>query len=388
MSINCEFSERLKKIPPYLFVEIDAAKRQAKAEGRDIIDLGIGDPDTPTFPHIIESLKEALDDPANHKYAFDAGLPALRQEIASWFQGRFNVGLNPDTEIYPLIGSKEGLAHLPLGIINPKDKVLLTNPAYPAYQASVIFAGGKIVNVPLKEGRGFLPDLKKVAEYKDIKAMFVNYPNNPTAATATKEFYEELVQIAKDKGIILISDMAYSEIYFDDQKPISILEIDGAKDVAIEFHSLSKTYNMTGWRIGWACGNPQLIKALAKVKSNYDSGIFQAIQIAGIAALKTDPQEIGDLRYMYEERRDCLINGLRSVGWKISPPKAAFYVWARTPKGLKGSMEASKAFLEKADIIITPGVGFGDHGEGFVRMALTVSKDRMSAAVERIGKIL
>ncbi len=388
MSINCEFADRLKQIPPYLFVEIDAAKRKARAEGRDIIDLGIGDPDTPTFPHIIEAMKQALVDPANHKYALDAGLPAFRQEIAAWFQDRFQVSLDPHSEIYPLIGSKEGLAHLPLGIINPKDKVLLTNPSYPAYQASVIFAGGKIVNVPLKESRGFLPDLKKVAEYKDIKAMFVNYPNNPTAATATREFYEELVQIARDKGIILISDMAYSEIYYDDQKPLSILEIDGAKDVAIEFHSLSKTYNMTGWRIGWACGNPELVKILAKVKSNYDSGIFQAIQVAGIAALKTDPAEVGDLRYMYEERRDCLINGLRSVGWKITPPKAAFYVWGKAPKGFSSSMEAAKTFLEKADIIITPGVGFGEHGEGYVRMALTVPKDRMAVAVERISKIL
>lgn len=383
-----EFSDRLKELPPYLFVEIDKAKRKARAEGRDIIDLGVGDPDTPTLPHIITAMQKAVTDPANHRYAFDAGLPALRTEIAAWFKNRFGTELNPDNEIYPLIGSKEGLAHLPLGIINPKDKVLLTDPAYPAYRASVSFAGGKIVSIPLKESHGFLPDLKKIAEMKDVKAMYVNYPNNPTSATADIEFYKELVALAREKGIILISDLAYSEIYFDGQKPPSILEVEGAKDVAIEFHSFSKTYNMTGWRIGWACGNPTLIAALAKVKSNFDSGIFQAIQVAALTALKTKEEELDDLRRMYEERRDCLVNGLRSIGWKITPPKAAFYVWARLPKGFNSSMETAAAFLEKANIVITPGIGFGEAGEGFVRMTITVPKDRLTEAVERLSKIL
>ena len=386
--MNIEFSDRLKELPPYLFVEIDKAKRAAKAEGRDIIDLGIGDPDIPTPEHIIQELKKAVEDPRNHRYALDAGLPILRQTIVEWFNNRFNIELDPDQEVYPLIGSKEGLAHLPLGIINPKDKVLLTDPAYPAYRASIIFAGGKIVKIPLKESDGFLPDLKKIRDMKNIKMMFINYPNNPTAATATKKFYTELVALAKEKGIILISDMAYSEIYYDDLKPISLLEIEGAKEIAIEFHSLSKTYNMTGWRIGWACGNKQLIAALAKVKSNFDSGIFQAIQIAGIAALKTSSEELGDLRQLYEERRDCLINGLRSIGWKIPAPKAAFYIWGRHPKSFQNSMETSKTFLEKANLIVTPGSGFGPAGEGYVRMALTVSKDRLAEVVERLKKVL
>ena len=387
-SFNIEFSDRLKGLPPYLFIEIDKAKRKARAEGRDIIDLGVGDPDTPTFPHIIEAMKNAVADPSNHRYAFDAGLPALRTEISAWFKKRFGVELNSDNEIYPLIGSKEGLAHLPLGIINPKDKVILTDPAYPAYRASILFAAGKITGVPLKESNDFLPDLKKIAEIKDAKAMVVNYPNNPTSATATKEFYKELVALARDKGIILISDMAYSEIYYDNEKPPSILEIDGAKDIAIEFHSFSKTYNMTGWRIGWACGNPKLIKALAKVKSNFDSGIFQAVQVAGIAALKTPPEELDDLRRMYEERRDCLVNGLRSIGWKMNSPKAAFYVWTKIPKGFNNSMETAAAFLEKANIVITPGVGFGEAGEGYVRMTVTMPKERLTEAVERLTKIL
>lgn len=386
--MEIQFSDRLKALPPYLFVEIDQAKRRAVAEGRDIINLGIGDPDLPTFPHIIESLKQAAADPNNHHYAFDSGLPAFRQEIAVWFNRRFQVQLNPESEIYPLIGSKEGLAHFPLGLINPNDKVILTDPAYPAYRASIVFAGGKIVEVPLKEGNDYLPDMKKLEEIKSAKAMFVNYPNNPTAATATKDFYTQLVAWARERGIVLISDLAYSEIFYDGRKPPSLLEIDGAKDITIEFHSLSKTYNMTGWRVGWACGNEQLIKALARVKSNYDSGIFQAIQVAGIAALKTPDVEVNDLRMVYEERRDCLINGLRSIGWKIPPPQAAFYIWAKIPKNFPDSMTAAKAFLDHADIVTTPGVGFGKNGEGYMRMALTVPKERLSEAVLRLQKLL
>lgn len=388
MSNTIEFSDRLKNLPPYLFIEIDKAKRAAVAQGRDVINLGIGDPDLPTHEHIIEAIKNAVEDGANHHYALDAGLPELKIEIATWFQGRFNTALDPESEIYPLIGSKEGLAHLPLGVINPKDKVLLTDPAYPAYRPSIEFAGGRIINLPLKASNGFLPDLKKIADIKDPKMIVVNYPNNPTAATATKEFYTELVALARDKGFVIVSDMAYSEVYFDNEKPLSILEIEGAKDVTIEFHSLSKTYYMTGWRIGWACGNPTLIAALAKVKSNFDSGLFQAIQIAGIAALKSDPEITEDMRTLYQDRRDHLINGLRGLGWKIPPPKAAFYVWAKIPKGFSNSMETAKAFLDKADILITPGNGFGDGGEGYVRMALTVSKDRINEAVTRLQKVL
>ncbi len=388
MSISIEFSERLKNLPPYLFVAIDKAKRAAMAEGRDVINLGIGDPDSGTPQHIIDALKQAVEDSANHHYALDSGLPELRKEIAIWFQNRFQVSLDIDSEIYPLIGTKEGLAHLPLGIINPKDKVLLTDPAYPAYRPSIEFAGGKIVNIPLKANRGFLPDLEKIEKMRDVKMLVINYPNNPTATTATKEFYTDLVKLAQEKEFIIVSDMAYSEVYYDGEKPLSILEIDGAKDVAIEFHSLSKTYYMTGWRIGWACGNPTLVAALAKVKSNFDSGIFQAIQVAGIAALKSDPQITEDMRTLYQDRRDYLVNGLRGIGWKVPAPQAAFYVWAKIPKGFSSSMETSKAFLDKADIVATPGNGFGEAGEGYIRMALTVSKDRINEAVERLRKVL
>jgi LL-diaminopimelate aminotransferase len=386
--VNIEFSDRLKNLPPYLFVEIDRAKRAAVAEGRDIINLGVGDPDYPTHEHIIAAMQNAVKDGAHHHYAFDAGLPELKQEIAAWFRNRFNVSLNTETEVYPLIGSKEGIAHLPLGVINPKDKVLLTDPAYPAYRPSIEFAGGKIVSVPLKASNNFLPDLQRIKDIKDPKMVMINYPNNPTAATATKELYAELVALAHEKNFIIASDMAYSEVYFDNEKPLSIFEIDGAKDVAIEFHSFSKTYYMTGWRLGWACGNPTLIAALAKVKSNFDSGIFQAIQVAGIAALRSKPEITEDMRALYQDRRDYLINGLRGLGWKITPPKATFYVWAKIPKGFSNSMETANAFLNKADIVVTPGNGFGEGGEGYIRMTLTVSKDRINEAVTRLQKVL
>lgn len=383
-----EFSDRLKSLPPYLFVEIDKARRAAIAAGRDIINLGVGDPDQRTHQVIIDAMKKAVEDVNNHHYPFDAGVPQLRIEIAKWFKNRFSVELDPQTEIYPLIGSKEGIAHLPLGIINPGDKVVLTEPAYPAYQAAVTFAGGKIQYLPLKASNGFLPKMEDIEALKDVKAIFVCYPNNPTAATADKKFYQDLVNVCKAKGIIIVSDLAYSEVYYDGIKPPSILEIEGAKDIAIEFHSFSKTYYMTGWRLGWACGNPTLVSALAKVKSNCDSGVFNAIQYAGIAALNMDPRDIEDMRQEYQTRRDALINGLRSIGWKIEPPKAAFYVWAKVPSKFPDSMSCAKAFLEQADMVITPGNGFGKAGEGYVRMALTLPIDRIHQVVARLGKIL
>lgn len=388
MSFDIEFADRLKNLPPYLFVEIDKAKREAIAQGRDVINLGIGDPDYPTHKHIIEAMKKALDDGNNHHYALDAGMPQLRTEISKWFKKRFNVSLNPDNEIYPLIGSKEGIAHLPLGVINPKDKIIQTDPAYPAYRPTIQFAGGEIIDVPLTADNGFLPDLEKVKKIKDAKMMVVNYPNNPTAAIATKEFYTDLVKLAHKNGFFILSDMAYSEVYYDGKKPISILEIEGAKDIAIEFHSFSKTYYMTGWRIGWACGNTKLIAALAKVKTNYDSGIFQAIQVAGITALHSPEKIIEDMRSLYQERRDLFVNGLQSIGWKVTAPQATFYVWTKIPKGFEHSMQTAKAFLDKADIVATPGNGFGKGGEGYIRMTLTVPKERLKETVERLKKIL
>jgi LL-diaminopimelate aminotransferase len=377
-------SRRLESLPPYLFVEIDKAKRQAREEGRDIIDLGIGDPDQPTPDFIIDELKKAAQDGANHHYALDAGLPRLREQIARWYLERFNVRLDPDSEIYPLIGSKEGLAHLGLGLINPQDKVLVPDPAYPVYRAGVLFCDGAVVTMPLKEENNFLPDLTNIPKSKLI---FVNYPNNPTAAVADRKFYEQLVGVARKNNTAVASDLAYSEIYYDDLRPLSLLEIDGAKDVAIEFHSLSKTYNMTGWRIGWACGNRELISLLARVKTNIDSGIFQAVQVAGIAALGDVSAFAPKMRELYQGRRDALVDGLKKIGWQVKKPQATFYIWTKVPTK-ENSVDFTKRLLQEASIVCTPGVGFGKFGEGYVRFALTVDETRISQAVARIKKII
>ncbi|MEA3560334.1 MAG: LL-diaminopimelate aminotransferase [Candidatus Omnitrophota bacterium] len=383
--MNIEISDRLKQLPPYLFVELDRLKQKALSKGKDIIDLGIGDPDQATPKHIIKELQQAVNDPANHHYALDSGMFQLRESVAGWYNKRFNVNLDPDREILPLIGSKEGISHIPLGFINPGDVVLVPDPGYPPYTASAIFTGAEPVFLPLLEQNNFLPDLKNIG--KDIinkaKMMFLNYPNNPTSAIATKEFFAMAVDFAGKNGIIICHDAAYSEIYFDGNKPVSFLEVPGAKDVGVEFHSLSKTYNMTGWRIGFVSGNQQIIKALRTVKSNIDSGIFQAVQLAGIKSLNGPQDSVEQMRRIYQERRDILINGLNSTGWSVLKPQATFYVWAHVLDGYSSS-ELSKIFLEKLGIVTTPGVGFGKSGEGYIRMALTVPKERIKEAVERI----
>ncbi|MFH1244883.1 MAG: LL-diaminopimelate aminotransferase [Candidatus Omnitrophota bacterium] len=386
--MKIEKAERLKKLPPYLFAEIDKAKRKAKSEGRDIIDLGVGDPDQPTPRHIIEKLSEAAFDPANHHYALDAGMPALRQAIAAWYKKRFDVELEPDKEILPLIGSKEGLTHLPLGVINPRDIVLIPEPCYPAYRSAVIFAGGNFEHIPLLEENQFLPQFAQIspAVIKKTKLLYLNYPHNPTGAVADLGFFASAVKFAQKHGIILVQDAAYSEVAYDGFSMPSILQIEGAKDIAVEFHSLSKTYNMTGWRIGWVCGNSDVIACLAQVKANVDSGIFQAVQIAGIAALNSPPIYLEKLNALYHERRDILVQELSAIGWKIPKPQATFYMWVRLPQGYSDSLQFARLLLEKADVIVTPGIGFGPSGEGYIRIALTVSRDRLKEAVERIRK--
>ncbi|MFA5176771.1 MAG: LL-diaminopimelate aminotransferase [Candidatus Omnitrophota bacterium] len=383
-----KLSKKLQDLPPYLFLEIDKAKRKARAAGRDIIDLGIGDPDQPTPRHIIEALYQASLDPANHRYALDQGMPALRRSIAAWYKERFDVSLNPDSEVLPLIGSKEGLAHFPLAFLNPGDYSLVPDPCYPPYKGGTILAGGRPYTLPLLEENAFLPDLKKIPlnVRKKAKMIFVNYPNNPTSATAEKSFYKELIEFARKNKIIIVSDLAYSELSYDGYRPASILELEGAREVAVEFHSLSKTYNMTGWRVGWACGNEELVAALAKVKSNIDSGIFSALQLAGIVALSGPQDYVKNMCSLYQERRDCLMGGLEVLGWQAHSPKATFYVWIKVPQG-KSSIRFSGVLLDKANIVVTPGVGFGRYGEGYIRMALTVSKERIREAVERLKKI-
>jgi LL-diaminopimelate aminotransferase len=383
-----KISKKLESLPPYLFLEIDKAKRLARSEGRDIIDLGIGDPDQPTPKHIIETLYKAALEPANHRYALDQGMPVLRQAIADWYKKRFAVGLDTTSEILPLIGSKEGIAHFPLAFLNPGDISLIPDPCYPPYKGGTILAGGKPYLMPLLESNNFLPDLSAIPflARRKAKIIFVNYPNNPTSACADDDFYRRLIAFALKNKIIIISDLAYSEMTFDGFRPRSLLEFEGAKDVVIEFHSLSKTFNMTGWRVGWACGNSQLIGALAKVKSNVDSGIFSALQLAGVSALEGDEDYLCKMRSLYQKRRDCLISGLNSLGWKVFTPKATFYTWIKTP-GRADSISFAARLLKQADIVATPGVGFGKYGEGYIRMALTVPEERIREALGRLKKI-
>lgn len=383
-----KLSKKLQSLPPYLFLEIDKAKRKAKAEGRDIIDLGIGDPDQPTPKHIIEKLRQAAQDPATHKYALDQGMPVFRQAIADWYKKRFKINLDPENEILPLIGSKEGIAHFPLAFLNEGDYSLVPDPCYPPYKGGTILAGGKPYLMPLLESNAFLPDFKKIPLNirKKAKMVYINYPNNPTGRVVEKDFYRRVVEFAVKNKLIVVSDLAYSEMSYDGYLPASFLEIDGAKEVAIEFHSLSKTYNMTGWRVGWACGNKELVSALAKVKSNIDSGIFSVVQYAGLAAL-TGPQEhVTNMCQLYQQRRDVLVQGLRSLGWSVESPKATFYIWVKIP-GNMDSIKFAAFILEKTDVVVTPGLGFGKFGEGYIRLALTVSKERIGEAIVRLRKI-
>jgi len=381
-------SKKIQALPPYLFLEIDKAKRQARAEGRDIIDLGIGDPDQPTPKFIIEALSQAANDPANHRYALDQGMPVLRKAIADWYKRRFNVNLNSETEVLPLIGSKEGIAHFPLAFLNPGDLSLVPDPCYPPYKGGTILAGGTPYLMPLLATNSFLPDLKKIplSARKKAKIIFINYPNNPTSACASDDFYRELIEFATKNKIIIISDLAYSEMAYDGYQPRSLLEFDGARDVVIEFHSLSKTYNMTGWRVGWACGNAQLVAALAKVKSNIDSGIFSAIQLAGVAALQGSQDYLKSMCALYQQRRDILVDGLNALGWQAIKPKATFYVWIKIPPKAEAISFAAR-ILKESNIVATPGVGFGKYGQGYIRMALTVPEARINEALGRLKKI-
>jgi LL-diaminopimelate aminotransferase len=385
--MNSRYSEKLKKLPPYLFVEIDRRKKAAIERGADIISLGVGDPDMPTPAHIIRAGQEALAKPVNHQYPFGAGMKAFREAVARWYKGRFNVDLNPDGEVCSLIGSKEGIGHFHLAFINPGDVVLIPEPGYPVYNTGTIFSGGTPYFMPLLEKNKFLPDLDAIPEHvaKKAKIIFINYPNNPTAATADAAFFKKVVAFAQKYNIIVAHDAAYSELYYE-RKPMSFLEVPGAKDVGVEFHSLSKTYNMTGWRIGFVCGNAEIVKGLSTVKDNYDSGVFQAIQEAAVAAL-TGPQEcVETMRKMYRERRDALVDGLVRLGWKVRKPEASFYVWAHVPEGYTSAGTVTK-LLDEAGIVCTPGNGMGPSGEGYVRFALTVEVPRIREALSRFERL-
>jgi LL-diaminopimelate aminotransferase len=382
-----EKAERLKHLPPYLFAEIDRKKKEVAARGVDIISLGIGDPDLPTPEHIVIKLKKAAENPKNHRYPDYEGLYEFRKAAADWFEKRFSVKFNPEDEVVSLIGSKEGIAHLPLAFVNPGDYVLVPDPAYPVYNIGTIFAGGISYIMPLKKENNFLPDLKAIPEevLKKTKIMYINYPNNPTSAVADKNFFQDVVNLAHKYKFIVCHDMAYSELFYE-EPPISIFNVEGAKDVAIEMHSLSKTYSMTGWRIGFAIGNKSIIEGLGKIKTNVDSGIFQAVQEAGIEALTGDQTVVSRYREIYRERRDLVVQKLQSLGYDVFYPKATFYVWVKTPQNLDSRTFCGKV-LEETGVVLTPGIGFGSHGEGYFRIALTVDKQRLNEALERISKV-
>jgi len=383
-----KLAERIKQLPPYLFKEIDQKKKEIAAKGVDIIDLGIGDPDLPTPPKIVEAMVQAVRDSANHHYPSYSGMDDFKTAIAKWYEDRFSVKLDPETEVIALIGAKEGIAHIALAFINPGDLALIPAPAYPVYNIGTLFAGGRPYLLPLLKENNYLPDLASIPEEatRTAKMIWLNYPNNPTAAVADRDFFEAVVKFAHKYQIIVCHDLTYSEIAFDEYKPMSLLEINGARDIGIEFHSLSKSFNMTGWRIGFAVGSREAIKGLGSIKSNIDSGLFQAIQLAGIEALRANKESILEIKKIYARRRDIMVKGLRDSGFKVNPPRATFYLWVPVPNSYT-SVNLATRLLQEAGVVVTPGNGFGYPGEGYIRLALTKDESRLLEAIERIKNI-
>lgn len=379
------FAKRIDNLPPYLFARIDEMKAKKRAEGVDVIDLGVGDPDLPTPPHIVQALIDAAKDPDNHHYPSYLGMQAYREAVAGWYQRRFSVDLDPATEIISLMGSKDGVAHIPEALVNPGDYVLVPSPGYPVYSTGALFSEGKVHEMPLLQENAFLPVLEDIPKEvaKASRLMWINYPNNPTSAIAPPKFFDEVVEFAREHNIVVVSDNAYSEVSFDGYKAPSFLEADGASEVGIEMHSLSKTYNMTGWRIGMAVGNKDIIRGLGIVKTNIDSGTFNPVQHAAIAALSGPQDCVADACAIYQERRDVLVNGLQKLGFEIEAPKATFYVWLK----VNDSMAVAAKMLNDVGIVVTPGIGFGTSGEGYVRFAITRSVDRIRQAIERMESV-
>ncbi len=382
-----ELAQRVQQLPPYLFARISEMIAQKRAAGVDVISLGIGDPDVPTPSYLIDVLKAAADKPANHRYPESDGLPEMRQAIARWYQTRHGVTLDPNKEVVPLIGSKEGIGHLPLCLINPGDVSLITDPGYPVYEIGTMFAGGETVKLPLREEDGWLPRLDEIPAdaARRAKILWLNYPNNPTGAVCDRAFFERAVAWAKANDVVIAHDLAYADVVYDGYEPTSILEVPGAMDVAIEFNSLSKAFNMTGWRVGMAVGNAMVINALTRVKTNLDSGIPQAIQEMAIAALD-DPRDTMEVHNaIYQRRRDRVVEVLRELGLRLDPPKASLYVWARLPEGQRSSAEFAAGLIDATGVVVTPGMSYGPSGEGYIRISLTVPDDRLEEALKRLS---
>ena len=380
---------RIAKLPPYLFAEIDRKVAEERARGTDIISFGVGDPDLPTAPHIVDALAAAARDAATHRYPSYTGMPEFRASIATWYERRFGVTLDPDTEVQPLVGSKEGIYHLPVAFVDPGDLALVPDPGYPVYETGTILAGGECHFMPLVPGDGFKPDLETLPEevLERARVLWLNYPSNPTAATVDEDFFERAVEFCLRHELLLAHDAAYTEITFDDYVAPSVLQAPGAKECAVEFHSLSKTYNMTGWRVGWVSGAPVAIEAIKRLKTNIDSGIFDALQRAGVAALEGPQDHLRASVERYRARRDLLCDGLKSMGLVIEPPRGSIYLWVPVSEG--HSSESFTAFLlAEAGVVVAPGTGYGPSGEGFVRFSLTLDDDRLEEGVERLRRVV
>ncbi|MDR5709003.1 MAG: LL-diaminopimelate aminotransferase [Armatimonadota bacterium] len=381
-------SQRLQRIPPYLFAELDRRKEELERKGVEVVSLAVGDPDLPTPEHIVRALQEAVKDPATHPYPPYAGTRGFREAVAGWYTRRFGVPLDPDREVLALIGSKEGIAHLPWALINPGDAVLVPDPGYPVYGAATLLADGEVYPLRLRADRGWLPDLESVPQEvaRRTRLLFLNYPNNPTGATAEVEVFEEVVRFAREYGIVVAHDNSYSEIAYDGYRPPSFLQASGAREVGVEFHSLSKTFCMTGWRLGFVCGNAEVIAALAKLKTNLDSGVFVAIQRAGEAALRGPEEPIRERVRVYQARRDLAVAALQEAGWRLVKPQATFYLWAQVPEGFR-SVDFAARVLEQTGVLLTPGIGYGEGGEGYVRLSLTVPDHRLREALRRLQRM-
>ena len=381
-------ARRIDDLPPYLFAELDRKITEAQARGVDIISFGVGDPDLPTAPHIVDALMRAARDSATHRYPSYSGMPRFREAIAAWYERRFGVRLDPDSEVQPLVGSKEGIFHLPVAFVDAGGAALVPDPGYPVYETGTLLAGGRPVPMALTATNGFLPDFDALAsaDVEAARVMWLNYPSNPTAAVATTEFFARAVEFCLRHDMLLAHDAAYTEITFDGYVAPSVLEVDGARECAVEFHSLSKSYNMTGWRVGWVSGAPKAIEAIKRLKTNIDSGIFDAVQSAGVAALEGPQDNVMESVETYRRRRDLLCDGLKAMDIVIDPPKASIYVWAPVPEGHTSESFATR-LLDEVGVVVAPGNGYGSCGEGFVRFSLTLADERLEQGVERLREI-
>lgn len=384
--------QRIDRLPPYVFNIIGDLKQQARARGEDVIDFGMGNPDQPTPSHIVDKMKEAADRGDTHRYSQSKGIPRLRKAICDWYQRRYDVSLNPETEAIVTLGSKEGLAHLAMACTGPGDAILVPNPSYPIHPYGFVIAGADIRHVPMTSEVGFFAELELAIKnsFPKPKMLVLNFPANPTTQCVELDFYEKVVAIAKQHNIWVVQDLAYADLCFDGYQAPSILQVEGAKDIAVEFFTLSKSYNMPGWRVGFCCGNPSLVGALARIKSYLDYGMFTPVQVAAIAALEGDQSCVSEINQMYQCRRDVLCGGLNDAGWPVEPPKATMFVWAPIPECYRamGSLEFSKKLLIEAKVAVSPGIGFGEYGEGFVRFGLIENEQRIRQAVRSIRKMI